>query len=125
MSDEESEKAWARKRARELEHAAASATGQQSAAQQEGERKLSRLQTRLEAIDDDFGVQADGEDKPRATIITDQNGVMVRWTRTNAVLSGWFRGSAGEHQTASVDEAFDATYYFLMQPRRKLGRTGT
>jgi hypothetical protein len=123
MSDE-SEAAWARRRAQELERAAAITSGD-TAARQEGETKLSRLQTRLEAIESAFGVRADGADKPRATIVSDESGdVIVRWTRINAELIGWFGGSVGEHQTASVDDAFDATYGFLMERRRKLHRTG-
>jgi hypothetical protein len=121
---EEDEKAWARKRAQELEKGAADAKWADSVAKQEGERKLARLQTRLEAVEGTYGFLADGEEKPRATIVTIDGVVVVRWTRNGNVLCGSFKGSVGEHQTDSIDEAFDETLGFLKQLRTPR-RTGT
>jgi hypothetical protein len=118
MSDE-SETTWALKRAQELQSTAANARDVRTAARQQGERKLAQLQQRLEAIELQFGVRVDGENKPRATVVRDENGeVLVRWLRTDTILCGSFRDRPNEFQTDSVDEAFDVTYGFLMERSR-------
>jgi hypothetical protein len=89
-----------------------------------GARKLETLQAKLEALGRDYGVNADRTYEPEMAILVTMmhTGTQVlKWTRDQATLIGWFEDGSPIVRTPEVDEACAATVRNLIRNRRHTG----
>jgi hypothetical protein len=87
-----------------------------------GAIKLKALQTKLEAVDHNYGMHADPDYEPEmALLVTVRGQTVVRWTRKYQTLLGMFEGDSRPRQILDVDNAFDETVRFLIRQRHRTG----
>jgi hypothetical protein len=89
-----------------------------------GAQKLEALQAKLEAVAHDYEVHADRIYEPEMAILVTMAHTgrqVLKWTREEATLVGWFEDGSAIMKTAEVDEAFAATVRNLIRNRRRTG----